>query len=121
MFILSVHKFADIAKPLHKLTESDCQFNWDKNCQEAFDKLKRALTSSPILSYANNEGLFILDTYASNNVLGSVLSQEQNGIEKVISYYSKTFSATERRYCVTRRELLAIVKSIKTLPQLLVW
>lgn len=108
-----IYKFADIAKPLHKLTESKQEFRWDENCQEAFDKLKRALTSAPILSYPNNEGLFILDTDASNNGLGAVLSQEQNGSEKVICYYSKTFSATERRYCVTRRELLAIVKSIK--------
>lgn len=35
-----VHKFADIAKPLHKLTESNQEFLWDRDCQEAFDKLK---------------------------------------------------------------------------------
>lgn len=31
----------------------------------------------------------------------------------MIFYYSKRFSAVERRYCVTCRELLAIIKSIK--------
>lgn len=59
------------------------------------------------------EGLYILDTDASNVGLGAVLSQLQNGEEKVICYYSKTFSKTERKYCVTRRELLAIISSIK--------
>ena len=108
-----VHKFADIARPLHKLTEANKKFVWGEDCQQAFDKLKRALTSSDVLSYPSDEGQFILDTDASNFGLGAVLSQEQNGEIKVISFFSKTFSATERRYCVTRRELLAIIKSVK--------
>lgn len=62
-----VPKFADIARTLHKLTESKAEFLWNSDCQQAFDKLKRALASSPILSYPNNEGLFILDTDASNS------------------------------------------------------
>ncbi|KAK3090501.1 hypothetical protein FSP39_012342 [Pinctada imbricata] len=108
-----VYKFADIAKPLHKLTEKHQTFTWTEDCQVAFDKLKRALTSSPILSYPQQNGLFILDTDASNTGMGAVLSQVQEGTDKVISYFSKTFSSTERRYCVTRRELLAIIESIK--------
>ena len=108
-----VHKFADIAKPLHKLTEKSEQFVWTDDCQAAFDKLKRALTSSPILSYPQRQGLYILDTDASNTGMGAVLSQVQEGHEKVICYYSKVFSSAERRYCVTRRELLAVVQSIK--------
>lgn len=62
-----VPKFADIARTLHKLTESKAEFLWNSDCQQAFDKLKRALASSPILSYPNNEGVFILDTDASNS------------------------------------------------------
>jgi hypothetical protein len=63
-------------------------------------------TNSPILSYPTEDDLFILDTDASNEGMGSVLSQVQNGIERVICYFSKAFSKQERRYCVTRRELL---------------
>lgn len=108
-----IYKFSDIARSLHKLTESTVKFVWDENCHIAFDQLKRALTSAPIVSYPNEKGLFILDTDASNLNLGAVLSQVQDGLEKVICYYSKTFSAVKRRYCVTRRELLAIVSSVK--------
>jgi hypothetical protein len=50
---------------------------------------------------------------ASNVGMGSVLSQVQDGQEKVISYYSKSFNKAKRKYCVTRRELLAVVTSIK--------
>lgn len=45
--------------------------------------------------------------------LGAGLSQMQNNSEKVVSYFSKSFSGPERKYCVTRRELLAIAMSIK--------
>ena len=45
--------------------------------------------------------------------MGAVLSQKQDGVERVISYYSKSLSKAERNYCVTRRELLAVVSSVK--------
>ena len=53
--------------------------------------------------------MFILDTDASNVGIGAVLSQEQDGIEKVIAYGSKKLDQQQQRYCVTRRELLAVV------------
>ena len=45
--------------------------------------------------------------------VGAVLSQIQEGKERVIAYYSKTLAPPERNYCVTRRELLAVVKAVK--------
>ena len=44
---------------------------------------------------------------------GAVLSQLQNGQEKVISYFSKCLSRSERQYCTTRKELLAVVLAVK--------
>ena len=108
-----VPKFASIAKPLHKLTELNTKFIWDEKCQKSFDTLKQALISSPILAFPTEEGRFIIDADASLAGMGSVLSQVQDGVEKVVSYYSKTFSKPERQYCVTRKELLAVVSSIK--------
>ena len=62
---------------------------------------------------------YILDTDASAEALGSVLSQVQDGHERVICYYSRTFNKPERNYCVTRKELLAIVDSVKHFHQYL--
>lgn len=56
---------------------------------------------------------FILDTYASNVAIGAVLSQIQDDREKVIVYLSKVLEKPERNYCVTRRELLAVIKSVE--------
>lgn len=107
-----VEGFADIAAPLHKLTEANNTFAWNQKCEDSFRRLKAALCSSPILAYPKRQGQFILDTDASNIGIGAVLSQVQDGEEKVIEYYSKILTKPERNYCVTRKELLAIVKSV---------
>ena len=46
--------------------------------------------------------------------MGAVLSQVQDGQEKVIAYHSRTLSKIERNYCVTRKELLAVAVAVKT-------
>ena len=114
-----VKGFSILAKPLYSLTENSTKFSWDNNCQTAFEKLKQLLVSSPILSFPIEGGDFILDTDASNHGIGAVLSQKQDGVEKVIAYFSRVLSKTERNYCVTRRELLAVVDSIKSFHQYL--
>ena len=108
-----VEGFAKIARPLHKLTEKDCPFQWTDECQAAFDELKRRLTSSPILSYPIPGLEYVFDSDASSEALGSVLSQVQDGHERVICYYSWSFTRQKGNYCVTRKELLAIVDSVK--------
>ena len=109
-----VKNFAVLAKPLYNLTEENVKFFWSSECQQAFENLKRVLTCPPVLSFPSGEGQFILDTDASNHGIGAVLSQLQGEEEKVIAYYSRIFSKTERNYCVTRRELLAVVDSVKS-------
>lgn len=105
--------FADIALPLHKLTHKDAKYIWTTECDLAFNNLKRVLTEAPVLGYPNSHDLYILDTDCSSYCLGSVLQQKQGDTIRVIAYYSRTLSRAERQYCVTRRELLAIVESIK--------
>jgi hypothetical protein len=108
-----VRNFADIARPLHKLTEKNVKFEWTDSCQESFDTLKRVLTTAPILGYPTCEDKFIIDCDASKDGIEGVVSQVQNGTAKVICYFSKAFTKPERRYCVTRSELLAVVASIR--------
>ena len=105
-----IQDFAQIAKPLHRLTERGATFKWSSECQSAFEELRRRLTSAPVLAYPDFTRPFILDTDASDVGLGAVLSQaDAEGRERVIAYGSRLLTKSERRYCVTRRELLAVV------------
>jgi hypothetical protein len=61
----------------------------------------------------NEVNLFLLDNDASDEAIGAVLSQIQGGREIVIAYASCRLSRSERYYCVTRRELLAVVVFVK--------
>lgn len=108
-----VRNFSLIAGPLHKLTEKGATFSWTPECQKAFENLKEALTTTPVLAYPQAEGQYVLDTDASDKALGAVLSQVQDGKERVIAYLSKSLSRAEQRYCVTRREMLAVITALK--------
>ncbi|KAJ8008876.1 hypothetical protein DPEC_G00082990 [Dallia pectoralis] len=105
-----VKDFASVAKPLHELTKKYARFNWTDECQEAFEQLKSRLTSAPVLGYPLDSGQLLLDTDASDWGIGAVLSQVQEGEERVLAYGSRRLSATEQNYCTTRRELLAAVE-----------
>jgi len=111
-----VNNFSEIAAPLHSLTKNNATFQWTTEGHIAFDELKDRLTKAPILALPGDEGTYVLDTDASEHGIGAVLSQVQDGEEKVISYASRLYSAAEKRYCVTRKELLAIVFFPETLP-----
>ena len=104
-----VRGYAEVAAPLTALTRQNQPFSWTGECQAAFDALKQALVSPPVLAMPDDHGTFILDTDASDSSIGAVLSQVQGGVEKVIAYAGRSLSKQERNYCVTRRELLAIV------------
>ena len=105
--------FAQIARSLHKLTEKEAKFIWDEACEASFNQLKEAFVTAPILAYPCPEGQFILDTDSSGWVVGAVLSQVQDNAEKVIAYFSKALSKSEQDYCVTRKELLAVVQTAR--------
>ena len=109
-----VRDYATIAKPLHRLTEKNAPFKWTSASQEAFENLCQRLVSSPILAFPDCSKPFLLDTDASDSGIGAVLSQIQDdGTECVVAYASRVLSKPERRYCVTRRELLAVVVFIQ--------
>ena len=100
---------ATILSPLYALTRKDTPFRWTQECERAFQTAKDSLTSAPVLAYPNNEDHFILDTDASDIALGAALYQVQQGDEKPISFASMTLTPAQRKYCTTRKELLAVV------------
>ena len=110
---LFLPNFAAEAKPLILLTEKQAEFRWEEEQEQSWQKLKFLLTEAPVLTYPRVDAELILDTDASDVGIGAVLSQVIDGIEHVVCYGSRVLSKQERRYCVTRRESLAVIHFVK--------
>ena len=104
-----VKDFAELAEPLVALTRKGVPFVWTDQQQTAFEALKACLVCAPILGFPTEDGRFVLDTDASLFAVGGVLSQLQKEGEVVIAYASRSLRLSQRRYCTTRREMLAAV------------
>jgi hypothetical protein len=111
-----IHCFSEIAQPLTRLTKSDVPWEWGPMQQWAFEELKKALTSAPVLALPNIKGAadgtapFVVQTDASGIALGGVLMQDNgDGLGlRVIAYESRQFSAAEQNYHTGERELGAL-------------
>jgi len=106
-----VKDFSKIAAPLHSiltkqeknikryknLPDESFRTRWNEACDIAFEKLKDALTTTPILGYPDfRTSNFILETDASYDGLGAVLSQVQPHGRVVIAYASRSLRPTEK-------------------------
>ena len=106
--------YAHIAEPLHRLLrKSSKTFQWTEQCEASFNTLKSKLTTPPILAFPRFTDPFIVSTDASNRAIGGVLSQIQDGHERVIAYWSRQLTKAQRNYSTIEREALAIVGAVK--------
>ena len=76
--------FATIARPLNVLSSKDAKFQWGE--QTVFERLKALLVEAPVLTDPDSSRQYILDTDASNEAAGAVLSQMVEGEECVVAY-----------------------------------
>ena len=108
-----IPQYSKKSKPLTNLTRKDVPFKWDDACEVAFTTLKDALTSPPVLAYPRYQDPYILTVDSSGDSCGMVLSQIQDGMERVISYGAKKYSPAERNYGITEKEALACILGVK--------
>lgn len=115
-----VPHFAQVAQPLHALMgkakkgfakAQPSPFQWTAECQAAFDELRERLMAPPVLAYPDLQLPFIVTTDGSHLGVGAVLSQCQEGVERVIAYASRGLRGSERNdshYSAFKLELLAL-------------
>jgi hypothetical protein len=108
-----ISRFAYIAKPVTKLTQENQASQCSPDVEAAFQTLKEALCTAPVLAYPQPRGRFFGDTDASNVGIGEVLSQVQDEQDRLTAHYNMTLNKAERNEGVTRRELLAIVRTVE--------
>jgi len=108
-FIPNLAEHASSLYYLARDTRVNDRLEWSADHQQAFDNLISAMVSAPVLAYPDPTGAFILDVDASDVAIGAELSQIQDDQERVVAYASQSLSSTQRKYCTTRKELLALV------------
>jgi hypothetical protein len=109
-----IPNFSHNAKPLNALVSSKVPrpFSWGTVHQHGFDRIKRALVSTPCLLVPKPGAPYVLYTDASNFALGAALYQDQGDGLQPIAYYSRKMEDRELRYSAMDKELLAVDKAI---------
>ncbi|RYE19449.1 MAG: hypothetical protein EOP45_12640 [Sphingobacteriaceae bacterium] len=104
---------APISETLKKKNKKYTVFKWTEQASLAFKNLIKALTEAPVLATPDYDLPFKIECDASDFACGAVLSQVQDGEERVIAYMSQKFIASQRKYHVTEKECLAVILGIE--------
>ena len=104
-----IKDFSKISRPLTNILQKDIPFVFDDDCEEAFEILKKALITSPIVQPPDWNLPFEIMCDASDYDVGAVLGQRIDKKLNVIHYASKTLDNAQRNYATTEKELLAVV------------
>lgn len=109
-----IQNYAEIARPLNKMTGKNATYEWTEECEKAFNTLKEKLLTQPILQYPNFEKEFTITVDASTFACGGILSQNTDNTELPIAYISRSFVKGEKNKPIIEKELLAIHFAIMT-------
>ncbi|GBL76715.1 Retrovirus-related Pol polyprotein from transposon 17.6 [Araneus ventricosus] len=105
-----VPNYSDILFPLTSMLSNKLTFVWEAPQEAAFQKLKKILSSDPVLMIFDPKKETTVTTDASSYGLGATICQKQaDGRRSVIAYASRTLTPTESRYAQIEKEALAVV------------
>jgi len=106
--------YSKITTPLSSLTRKEKGWEWSDKQQEAFETLKKAMITEPILQHFDPERPVTIETDASDYAIGAICSQpNEKGILHPVAYYSRKLKDPERNYDIHDKELLAIIDALR--------
>ena len=109
-----IHEYSDIVVPLTRLTRKDLKWNFSNACRDAFNKLKSAFLSAPVLTHWIPDTPIIVETDASDYAIAAILSIIlSDGEIHPVAFHSRTLSTSELNYDTHDKELLAIFEAFQ--------
>ena len=107
---LFIYQFSHITRPLNELTRKDTPWTWTERQQDAFDMLRKRITTEPVLKQPQLDQQFEVEVDASGYAIGAVLMQrDEKGKRHPIAYFSSTLNKAEQNYDIYTLEPYAIV------------
>lgn len=104
-----IPNLSELATPLRETCKKSVEFSWQRPQQEAFIKIKQAISNAPTLHYFDTTKPVTISADSSSHSLGAVLLQD----EKPIEFAAKSLTETQQRYSQIEKEMLAIVFACK--------
>jgi len=96
------------------LMRKDMKWQWGKEQQQAFDKLKGIFTTRPVLAVLDLDKEFRVEADALNYATGGVLTMKcSDELWRPVAFISKSLSDTERNYKIHDKEILVVVKCLE--------
>lgn len=108
-----VRNFSQIASAISELLHKNKRFEWKEEQRIAFEELKSAVTSAPVLIPPDDSKPYVVTTDASGFAIGAALSQDQGRGLQPIAFMSKKMLPRETHYPVHEQELLAVVCALQ--------
>ena len=95
-----IDAYSRIVRPLTNLTQKDTPFQWSPPQEAAFQQLKSAFQSAPVLAHFDPDHQIIIETDASDFAIGTILSQLQPADNDIhpVAFHSRTMAPAERNY-----------------------
>src|SRR3954467_10371538 len=95
-------------RSLTKLTGKE-EWSWGSEQERAFEGLKKAMSTAPVLSMPKDEEPFMIECDTSEGALGAILSQKQDDKWRPVAFWSKALNPTECNYKIYDKGLLMII------------
>ena len=111
-----IKNFSELAAPLTELTKKgqrNQDIKWGESQEKAFNQLRQALVSKPLLKMVKISKPFTLQVDASDLGIGAIVLQEENGKKVPVAYASRKLKKSERSYAVIEKECLALVWAVQ--------